>query len=175
MANINKIDAKTLKNWLDNNEAILIDVREAIEYKTCSIPSSKHLPLSQVNIDKAHLPEHKNKKLAFHCKSGKRSTMACEKLINEGINFDIYNLEGGIDAWIKENLPTISLKKTLPLERQVQLIISLIIISGLGLNYFQHNAYYLFLPLIAGLGLLNAALTGWCGMAKLIAKMPWNK
>ena len=175
MANINNIDPATLKEWLDNKEAVLIDVREVVEYKTCSIPHSRHLPLSQVSIDKAHLPEHKDKKLVFHCKSGKRSMMACDKIMKEGIDFDIWNLEGGIDNWINANLPTISSKNILPLERQTQLGISLIILLGLVLNYASGNSYYLILPLMAGLGLLNAGLTGWCGLAKFISKMPWNK
>lgn len=175
MANINQVDPITLKEWLDNHEAVLIDVREVVEYQTCSIPHSRHLPLSQVTLDKAHLPEHKNKKLVFHCKSGKRSMMACEKIIKEGVDFDIWNLTGGIDGWKEKNLKTVSQKNILPLERQTQLAISVIILSGLSLNYILKDSAFLILPLIAGLGLLNAALTGWCGMARMIAKMPWNK
>lgn len=175
MANINNIDPITLKQWLDNNEAVLIDVREAVEYKTCSIPNSIHLPLSQVTIDKAHLPQHKAKKLVFHCKSGKRSMMACEKLVKEGIDFDIWNLTGGIDSWKEQNMKTVSESNKLPLERQVQIAISVLILTGLALNYFLTNPLYLILPLIIGLGLLNAGVTGWCGLAKVIAKMPWNK
>jgi len=131
MANINNIDSLTLNEWLKNNEAVLIDVREVVEYKACSIPDSKHLPLSQVTIDKAHLPEHKDKKLVLHCKSGKRSMMACEKLIQEGVNFDIWNLEGGIEAWQATNLPIISNKNILPLERQVQVAVGSFILLGL--------------------------------------------
>ena len=131
MANINNIDSLTLNEWLKNNEAVLIDVRAVVEYKACSIPDSKHLPLSQVTIDKAHLPEHKDKKLVLHCKSGKRSMMACEKLIQEGVNFDIWNLEGGIEAWQATNLPIISNKNILPLERQVQVAVGSFILLGL--------------------------------------------
>jgi rhodanese-related sulfurtransferase len=167
MVNINNIDPVTLKDWLDNKEAILIDVREVIEYKACSIPNSRHLPLSQVTIDKAHLPEHRNKKLVFHCKSGKRSMMACEKLISEGINFDIWNLEGGIESWKKKNLTIISTKDIISLERQVHIAISLFVLSGLSLNYFLEDSLYLILPLIAGIGLLNSGITGWCGLAKI--------
>lgn len=175
MANINNLNATTLKNWLKNDEVTLIDVREAVEYQSCSIPNSRHLPLSEVTIDKAHLPEHQNKKLVFHCKSGKRSAMACEKLINEGIDFDIWTLEGGIDTWIQKGFSTTSFKKILPLERQVHITISVLILSGLSLHYVLNNPLFLILPFITGLGLLNAGVTGWCGMAKLIAKMPWNK
>ncbi|MBL6665093.1 MAG: rhodanese-like domain-containing protein [Rickettsiales bacterium] len=175
MANIHNIDPATLKEWLDNKESVLIDVREVVEYQSCSIPNSTHLPLSQVSIDKTHLPVHKNKKLVFHCKSGKRSMMACEKLIKEGIDCDIWNLEGGIDNWKNFNFPTTSSKNILPLERQTQLGISVIILTGLLLYYISSNSYYLALPLLAGIGLLNAGLTGWCGLAKLMSKMPWNK
>lgn len=62
----------------------------------------------------------------------------------------------------------------LPLDRQVQLVVSSMILIGLLLYYFI-TPYGLFLPLMAGLGLMNAALTGWCGMAKLLAIMPWNQ
>ena len=175
MANINDIDSVALKTWLDNNKAVLIDVREVVEYKTCSIPNSINLPLSQITIDQAHLPEYKNKKLVLHCKSCKKSMMACEKLINQGIDFDIWNLSGGIESWKNKNLATISEKNILPLERQVQIFIAIFILSGLALNHFFQNPFYLILPLIAGIGLLNAGITGWCGLAKLIAKMPWNK
>lgn len=175
MSNIRTIDAITLHELLKNDEVILIDVRELVEYQSCSIPNAKHLPLSEVTIDRTHLPEHENKQLVFHCKSGKRSAMACEKLLNEGIDFDIYTLEGGIDAWIKNDFSTISLKKILPLERQMHITISILILSGLTLNFILNNSLYLILPLITGLGLLNAGITGWCGMGKLIARMPWNK
>ncbi len=175
MANINNIDSLTLNEWLKNNEAVLIDVREVVEYKACSIPDSKHLPLSQVTIDKAHLPEHKDKKLVLHCKSGKRSMMACEKLIQEGVNFDIWNLEGGIEAWQATNLPIISNKNILPLERQVQVAVGSFILLGLIMNYLTNNQLYLILPLIIGAGLLNAGITGWCGLGKLLSNMPWNK
>lgn len=175
MTKVSNIDSLILKDWLDNEKAILIDVREAIEYKTCSIPGSINLPLSLVTANQEHFKETKGKKIVFHCKSGKRSMMACNKLLHEGINFDIWNLEGGIDAWKKKNLVTIYQSKIMPIERQVQIFISALILSGLSLNCFLDSSLYLTLPLIAGLGLLNSGITGWCGLAKLIAKMPWNK
>jgi len=85
VANINDIDSVALKTWLDNNKAVLIDVREVVEYKTCSIPNSINLPLSQITIDQAHLPEYKNKKLVLHCKSGKKINDGLRK-INQSRN-----------------------------------------------------------------------------------------
>jgi rhodanese-related sulfurtransferase len=172
---IHNIDPKTLSQWLKSKKAILIDVREPAEYKSQSIKDARNLPLSQVTIEESHLPEHKNKKLVIHCQSGKRSMMACAKLKNDGAQFDIWNLEGGISNWKNNNLPIVtSGKKILPLDRQVQLTIGVMIVLGLIFNHLFSNNW-LILPLIAGLGLMNAGITGWCGLAKLMAKMPWNK
>jgi hypothetical protein len=37
------------------------------------------------------------------------------------------------------------------------------------------NHYFVLIPLVLGCGLLFAGLTGFCGLALLLAKMPWNK
>jgi rhodanese-related sulfurtransferase len=91
------VDVKTLKQWLANNEVVLIDVREPQEYVESNIPQAKLIPLGIITRDA--LPELSGKKLVIHCRSGKRSATACEKLISEDPTLDIYNLEGGILAW----------------------------------------------------------------------------
>lgn len=172
---IHHVSAKELLRWLEADEAVLVDVREVGEHKAESIQYARNLPLSQVTIDEAHLPEHRRKKLVMHCQSGKRSMMACEKLLNDGAPFDIWNLEGGIAAWKDEGLPIVSSGKVfLPLDRQVQLSIGIMILVGMGLGHWHHH-YWFALPTIAGFGLINAGLTGWCGLAKLMVMMPWNK
>lgn len=175
MTSIHQTGSSELNKWLKSGEAVLIDVREPAEYRSEHIKEARNLPLSEVSIDEAHLPEHRQKKLVIHCKSGKRSMMACEKLKSENAPFDIWNLEGGIEAWKAANLPVkTSGKATLPLDRQVQLTIGLMILMGLGAAYSGYK-FGLALPLIAGIGLTNAGLTGWCGLARLMAKMPWNR
>lgn len=175
MSKIHNIKPKTLLQWLEAGEAVLVDVREPAEYKAESIDPARNLPLSQVTIDEAHMPDHRNKKLVLHCQSGKRSMMACEKLKSDDAPYDVWNLEGGILAWKEASLPvTVSGKKVLPLDRQAQLALSLMILVGMALGHFVSYTWFI-LPLVAGLGLLNAGLTGWCGIAKLMAKMPWNQ
>ncbi len=73
----------------------ILDVREADEYEICNI-GGQLIPL-------AELPDRldeigRDKPLAVHCKSGKRSAKAVEFLCNEG--YDAYNLDGGILTWI---------------------------------------------------------------------------
>ncbi|MEI7669829.1 MAG: rhodanese-like domain-containing protein [Pseudomonadota bacterium] len=166
------IDANTLKKWLDNKEAVLIDVREPAEYNAENIPHSKLLPLGK--ISKALLPGLGSKKLIIHCRKGGRGGTACEKLLAEDPEIEIYNLEGGIEAWIKAGFPiNISGKFFLPLDRQVQLTIGLGVLIGSLLAYFVNPLFFL-LTGFFGAGLTFAGLTGFCGLAMVMAKMPWN-
>lgn len=175
MAHIHEISPQTLLKWLESDEVVLIDVREPVEFQSESIEQAENLPLSQVTIDEAHLPEHSGKKVILYCQSGRRSNMACEKLKNDGATFDIWDLEGGLTAWKEYGLPVKTLgKKILPLDRQVQITVGSIILTGMALGYWLNPLWFV-LPVIAGLGLLNAGISGWCGMAKVIVRMPWNR
>lgn len=91
------IDCNTLKEWLENNEAILIDVRELSEHQANRIKQAQLIPLGELSI--TALPALKNKKLVLHCQHGKRSFNGCNKLLMEDPNLEIYNLSGGIYAW----------------------------------------------------------------------------
>ena len=167
------VDVKTLKNWLDNEEAVLIDVREIAEHENQRIAGATLIPLAEITKEK--LPDIKNKKLVIHCQGGKRSLNACQKLMAENIGCEIYNLEGGINSWCVQGCDVISTKNFfLPVDRQVQLTIgSLVFISSM-LGYF-FNINFLFISGFFGAGLIFAGLTGNCTLAKIIAKMPWNK
>jgi rhodanese-related sulfurtransferase len=123
---IQTVNAVTLKNWLDRGEAVLVDVREPAEYAAEHIKGATLLPLSAVGRNT--LPEHRGKKLAIHCMKGGRGGAACQKLLAEAPDTELYNLEGGITAWKAAGLPVESSgKKILPLDRQVQLTVCLAI------------------------------------------------
>jgi rhodanese-related sulfurtransferase len=166
------IDAATLKRWVDNNEALIVDVREPAEYAAVKISGAKLLPLATVS--KQALPDMQGKKLVIHCRSGKRSANACEKLLVQDPNLKIYNLEGGISAWEAAGHPVQSSGKFfLPLDRQVQLAIGLCVLTGSMLAYY--NPAFTLLTGFFGAGLIFAGLTGFCGLAMVMAKMPWNQ
>lgn len=170
---IKTIDAKTLKTWLDQGDAMLVDVREPGEHSAERISGATLLPLGKVCKDA--LPKHAGKKLVLHCKAGKRGAAACEKLLAAEPDLEIYNLEGGIDAWADSGQPV---KKSggffLPLDRQVQLSIGIGVLLSVLLGYTLHSNFYLFAAFF-GAGLTFAGATGWCGLAKLLARMPWNQ
>lgn len=168
---IKNIDVKTLNKWLNKNMAILIDVREPLEYQTEHIEQAENIPLSTISYEDI---KNKDKKIVIHCRSGVRSRSACEKITQHDKSIEVYNLEGGILDWSQQSLPTIKERQILPLERQVQLTLGSIIIFGVIMTYFVSTSW-LIIPTIIGLGLINAGTTGWCGLAKLVAKLPWNK
>ena len=174
MGQIRNITPEEAQRIMENEKAILIDVREPAEHRLEKIPVSKNIPLSKIHPDHLSSEINSGHTILVHCKSGRRSDEACKKL-SKDIQADIYNIQGGIENWSKSGFVTEKAETgILPLDRQVQLIVSSMILIGLLIYYFI-TPYGLFLPLMAGLGLMNAAVTGWCGMAKLLAVMPWNQ
>lgn len=170
---IQPVDAKTLNQWMHNNEAVLIDVREPAEHKATRIQSAQSRPLSR--ICRETLPPCGEKKLVLHCQSGKRSAVACEKILSEHPKLEIYQLEGGIAAWQNAGFPVKSSGSLfLPLDRQVQLVIGLGVLSGSVLGYYLDPLFFL-LSGFFGAGLTFAALTGVCGLATLLSRMSWNQ
>ena len=98
MQSIKSITAQQAKEWLDNHEALIVDVREPAEHQEVCIAGSFLIPVGAITT--AKLPDLQNKKLIIHCKLGKRGGLACEKLLQENPALEVYNLEGGITAWI---------------------------------------------------------------------------
>ena len=104
---IKSISIKELKALLAqaSKETLLIDIRTKIEHNEGSILGSKLIPLSTIesgeSINKIkNLAAQKN--LYLFCKSGKRSLSALRHLKKRGIKG--INIEGGIEAWNKENI-----------------------------------------------------------------------
>ena len=93
----------TAKEWLDNNEAILIDVREPAEFNEMHIAGAHLIPVG--TVCKKALPEFQHKKIIVHCRLGKRGQTACEKLCFDDPALEIYNIEGGIIAWENAGFP----------------------------------------------------------------------
>ena len=166
------ITASKLKKQLDKDEVLLIDVREPAEHRSECIDGACLIPLSEISIEK--LPSTK-RPIVIHCRSGTRSADACAKLLAINPSLDVVSLEGGIVAWSQAGFNVKKLGSTiLPLDRQTQIAAGFIAFSGTILGALINPTFYI-LPGFIGAGLMFAGLTGWCGMAKLLAKMPWNR
>ena len=116
--NVKSVRPATLKSWLDTGEAIVIDVREPREYASGHIEGSTLVPLG--SLHPGALPEHSGQKLVMLCRVGNRSLFACLRL-DGVVEAEIYNLEGGIRAWMMEGLPVRKLENSSGQEEGVPL------------------------------------------------------
>lgn len=170
---IKQVDCKTLKTWMDKGEAVLVDVREPAEHASEAIPGAVLLPMGQLAPET--LPPLSGKKLVVHCRKGGRGGRACEQLASAQLGCEVYNLEGGIDGWAAAGLPiTSGNKKMLPLDRQTQVAVGTLVLLASLLGYYASPAFFL-LGMFFGGGLIFAGISGFCGMALLIARAPWNQ
>jgi len=100
------ISAHELKRKMDAGEPLeLIDVRETFEYEIARIDGAKLIPLGEIAQRADELQRHRP--IVVHCHSGQRSAQAVRLLQQRGFA-NVYNLEGGIDAWsdqIDPNVP----------------------------------------------------------------------
>jgi adenylyltransferase/sulfurtransferase len=74
----------------------LIDVREPSEFEIGRIDGAKLIPLGEIPERTDEL--HREQTLIVHCHSGRRSAQAV-RLLKQRCFANVYNLEGGIDAW----------------------------------------------------------------------------
>lgn len=170
-----KIQARQLHDSLQAGEPIaLIDVRTPVEHEEMHIAGSRLMPLDRLQAGTVESAAASAKQCVLICRGGKRAEQAFEKLSAAGCN-NLAILEGGVLAWESAGLPLErGSRKVLPLMRQVQLIIGLLALTGSTLALTVHKNFAL-LPAFLGAGLTMAGATGWCGLAILLSKMPWNR
>ena len=165
-----RISAQALADQLAAQTVAVIDVREPMEYAGGHIAGSLNVPLSR--ITQADLPRGP---LVLVCQSGNRSAKALAQLLQQGYPDPLAELEGGIPAWQQAGLPVRKLNNApLPLMRQVQIAAGSLVLLGLILSNTVAPGWIL-LTWFVGAGLVFAGISGFCGMARLLAVMPWNR
>lgn len=167
-----EIQVEDLKQRLGNRDALtLIDVRTPAEYASGHVPEAVNIPLDRITTAKVQSVAH-GKEVVLLCMSGKRSERACEIVADEIP--DAYSLVGGTNAWIAAgNAVQGSGKTVMSLERQVRIVAGTLVLFGLLLGMSGLRIGY-GLSAFVGAGLIFAGVTDTCGMAMLLAKMPWN-
>ncbi len=151
--------------------AMLVDIREPDEHARERIAGARNAALSRLGPG---LVVEGATKVIFHCKSGNR-TAANAATLRNSVACDAYILEGGIESWKAGGLPVV-IDATKPIEimRQVQILAGSLVLTGVLLGQFLHPAFA-GLAGFVGAGLVFAGVSGWCGMAKLLAVLPWNR
>jgi rhodanese-related sulfurtransferase len=157
---------------------VILDVRERDEFAAEHVEYSINVPLSQFGtVAPGVLNQLRERDVVLMCRSGNRARMASSQISNLGfsdkIRAQVYN--GGITEWKKLGKPVVVYKKGhLPIMRQVQLIAggTVLVASVLALTV---HPWFAALSAFFGAGLTLAGATGFCGLANVLALMPWNK
>jgi rhodanese-related sulfurtransferase len=130
------------------------------------------LPLSR--LGQAALQGTAGRLVIFHCRSGSRTEASRARLASL-VESEGAILAGGLMAWRKAGLPTeIDRRRPIEVMRQVQIVAGSLVLLGVVLGTTVHPLFLL-LSGFVGAGLVLAGLSGWCGMARLLALAPWNR
>jgi rhodanese-related sulfurtransferase len=154
---------------------LLLDVRTPREYASAHVPDAIRMPLESLDpLQVATLLPPGQSSLYVICQSGSRARKAIAKLEAAGVKCCVL-VEGGTSAWIQAGLPVQRQQVGgISLERQVRIAAGSLIFVGTLLATFLHPLF-LIIPGFIGSGLVFAGITDICGMALLLARMPWNQ
>jgi len=166
------IDPLTLKRRLDEGSIALIDIREPDEYAREHIAGARLVPLS--SLEQHDFARQRDAALVFQCKTGNRTAANATRLQAVSCR-ESFALAGGLDAWKAAGLAT-QVDRTAPidLQRQVQIGAGLLVLIGVVLSLVL-SPWFIVLSAFVGAGLVTAGVTGFCGMARVLTVMPWNR
>ncbi len=172
MSLIKRIRPENFKELPADQTRQVVDVREPMEYAAEFLPGTRNLPLSRLEENAGSLS--KKHPVYLICRSGTRAGQAAERLGQLGFE-DVNVVVGGLEGCRVSGLvPEAGVSKIWSLERQVRLAAGLLVLTGVVLGYYVNPSFFILSGFI-GAGLTFAALTDTCGMAMLLARMPWNQ
>jgi rhodanese-related sulfurtransferase len=163
---VSSISPYEAKAKLDAGAKIL-DVREYPEWVERHIPGAELAPLGDLKSE----PQRGAiaGEVLTLCKTGRRATEAAQILAEAGV-VRPFVIEGGIEAWQNAGLHT---EKAgggpISMERQIRIGAGVLVLLGLLVPRLRFISW--FVPC----GLIFAGITDFCGMAKVLNKMPWNR
>ena len=152
----------------------VVDVRTPAEFTACHVSGAKLAPLDALDPRKIAdaLKAGSDAQIFLLCKGGTRAGKAAEQFRAAGIA-NTCVVEGGTDACVAANVPVERGKTGIPLDGQVRIVIGAMIVLFWLLAHVHPSFGYL-LPLMA-VALIISGVTGFCGMAILLGKAPWNQ
>jgi len=154
------------------SSALLLDVRTPAEFEEVHIEGAVLHPLTELDPAEVKKLAEGRSACFIICRSGGRARQAAEKLAAHGLPA-LHVMDGGMQAWESEGLPVNRGRKTISLERQVRIAAGALAFTGSALGYFVSPLWFA-LSGFVGAGLMFAGITDTCGMAMILARMPWN-
>jgi rhodanese-related sulfurtransferase len=155
----------------------LVDVRTSAEFADGHAAGAMSIPLDALDPSelKARFGDETGttEPLYLICASGKRAEQGAQKLSSEGVN-NLVLVDGGTSAWAEQGLPLRRTSRLLSLERQTQIALGMMLLLMLAKGTLLHPVFLALIGLLA-VGLIIAGVTARCGLAALLARMPWNR
>jgi rhodanese-related sulfurtransferase len=87
-----------------NQGALVIDLRSKELYDAGHIVDARHVPAAELESQADALKKWREKNVITYCDSGANGASAARTLTKLGFT-KVFNLEGGLNAWVKDNLP----------------------------------------------------------------------
>lgn len=158
---------------LPNGSVSVIDVRTPAEYESSHIPASFSIPLHHLEEHALPLTQTVNNPIVLVCRSGLRAQQA-ETLLRSVDCPQVHVLTGGLAAWEAAGLPVNRGRQRWSMERQVRAVAGGLTLTGAVAGFFLWPPLGLIAAGVGG-GLLTSALTDTCTMAKVLARLPYNR
>ncbi len=155
-----------------NPQVKLLDVRSVLEFSQVHIKDSINIPIDILSTKINDLSQTQQSYIVL-CRTGNRSPMAADMLIQSGIH-GVKVMQEGITHWQREGLPVIKGEGGISLERQVRLIAGSLVLFGIIMSWFIHWAF-IFISVFISSGLIYSGLSDNCLMGMLLMKLPYNK
>ncbi|MEU9559897.1 rhodanese-like domain-containing protein [Streptomyces fumanus] len=153
----------------------VIDVRTPGEYAAGHLPGAHNVPLDALPTALPALKAAAARgRLLLVCASGSRSATACARLAAADV--PAATLVGGTTAWAEQGRPVereAGDRAVWPMERQVRLAAGSLVVAGLALGTRFPRARWLSAAI--GGGLVFSAVSGTCGMAAVLGRLPHNR
>ncbi len=155
------------------DRAVLVDVREPVEFAGERITGALSMPLSRFDTQALPRPSV-DRPVVFYCQSGNRSNQAAARLMAAGWG-PVIDLEGGLNHWKAAGYSVqVDRRAPISLMRQVQIVAGSLVLIGTLLGAFV-SPWFLVLSGLVGAGLTFAGITNTCGLALLLAQLPYNR
>jgi len=101
---VTDISVQTAYDMINNNtqypNLIILDVRDQWEYDENHLCDAIIIPVSEIDTRINELEPYKDIEIVVYCWSGGRSASASQNLVDNHNFTKIYNMLGGISAWI---------------------------------------------------------------------------
>jgi thiosulfate sulfurtransferase len=90
------VDIDQGKQLIDENDVIIVDIRDSMAYGSAHIQNAQHI--NDSNVEGFVEAANKSQPLLVYCYHGHTSRVAAEYFVKSGFS-DVYSLDGGFESW----------------------------------------------------------------------------